>query len=303
MMTLAIDCHNSLVFSLLHIDGFGMDDMTKRNSLKLMGTLNMSRSLELYRKCYENFMVYYKKLSQEEKDQVSETIKNNSEYTRLFNIISASPRIITVNDLKRTVNKTVADDIKRWSVINEENYITYERNLSAATRLMTLEELVSLYKEISCEIKAYHSYNDQDKDREKEHQRKTLQLLQECFINQIHSRLNYHTEIDNPNLTEQEKERELRKIEIQRAGICNDYFNEIPLFELRYIKYKDIPKEETKTKGELIEESKRAEERFFGMNKVNQTIARTTGAYAKLKRIKAKEQVTQQDVEAVKRLF
>lgn len=303
MLNLAIDCHNSLVFSLLHSEGFGSDIKTKISSLKLMGTLNMGRCLELYKRCYENFQIYYKKLSPEEKDKISEAIKKKIAYTKLFNIFSDSPRIITVNDLKRTANKTVADDIKRWSVITEENHMTYERNLNSATRLMTLEELVNLYKSISCEIKAYHNYNEAEDQREKEHQRKTLQLLQICFIEIIRGRLNYATRIDDPTLSDEEKKVELRKIEIQRAGICNDYFNEVPLFELRYIKYREIPKNETKIKGEVVEEADMAEERFYGLSKVKQTIARTNGSYAKLKRIREQEKVTQEDVEQIKRLF
>ena len=309
LINLAVTCYNVQVFDLLNSNGFGNDNDidTKINSRKLMSKLNTKNALVVYTKAYNNFLKYYKSLSPDYKDKVDNIIKNSvsERYKEIFNLRDNYERIITPDELKAAINRKVKEEIMNWQMINDYNYSHYYSNLKSATRLMSVEDVVELYKNIKYQFNRYNAIRDtENNERIIEQRNKSLTQLQRCFTEIIRDKIGYQTSFVGENLTDTEKKEILKKIELENASVCIDYLEEKPLFLLNDTILKDIKQGGAKKKGELHEALQEAQQRFYGMNKLQQTIARATGAYAKLRRLQAKTtEITEEDISQARRLF
>lgn len=306
IISLAIDCYESQVFELLHNNGFGNDYKSQINFSNLMHKLQMGKGIEVYTKAYNKIMKHYQGLSSEEKQSFMSNLDTTQgkKYKEIFFINEKYPRIVTPEEVKNAVNRRIVKEIEKWRMINSSNYHEYYSALNKATRLMSVEELVPLYKKLKNKVMDSYSYAQNDEERRifEQNRQETLKYLQDCFTSVMRNKIGFKSDLTDA-MTEEEKKAELRKIEIQKIAICTDYLKEKPLFSVYYANPSLVKEGEAKTKGDFTTAIQQAQERFYGMGKLKQTIAKATGAYAKLRRLAAKEQVTEQDIEAVKHLF
>ena len=308
IMKLAINCYNITIHQIENAGGYGKDYETKSNSIRLLQKLNANNSLVIYKQTYEAFMKYYNGLTPENKEALKDHIKKYGyEYKKIFNIPEQYPRIVTVTDIISAINATMSDKIS-VSFRREDSReigLEWSEYLVRATKYMTVDEVVALYKRIKREyVESFKNYGENDIEKEvfeNEYNRK-LELLQDEFIHVIKRKIHFNVEY-NKEAPQEEQERAVRLMNVQSAMIANDFFNETLLFNPYSITKEEIRKGEAKRKGELMKEAKAAEDRFFGMSKFKQAMSSAVGSYKKLQALVEKQYVTEQDVAFVKKLF
>lgn len=307
LINLAIDCYEVQTFELLNPKGLGKDIDTQLNFKKLMNKLNAKNALVIYKKAYEKFINTYKILNQSEKEQLENIIKQtiNPKYKEIFSIQDSYERIITPEELKEAINKKISEEILNWQMIDIHNYSSYYSNLKYATRLMSTDEIVKLYKNIQ---KQYLEFSNRPRIKDNENliaeYKKSLEELQVCFCEVIKDKIGYQTAEITAGISEEEKERIIKKIELDNATVCLDYLEEKPLFLSPDTNIYEIKKGEAKKRGELKTATDAAYQRFYGMNKLQQTLAKATGAYAKLQQLEQKlGNVTEKDISEARHLF
>lgn len=300
LMDLAVACYHSQIQYLLNNDGFGNDIKTQLNSRSLMRKLKMGSSIEIYTQAYNNYIKQYNALPREEQEKIKNAIKAqlSGTYEEIFHINDNNPRLVTPEELKMAINNKIIDSIRKWGPINSQNQVEYYSKLSTATRLMSVDQLVSLYNILKHQQynNNLYSQNEEEIRRIQESRNDSLKCLQDCFASLIARKINVNKQ--------QEMTEEQSKInEMNKIAVCKDYFGEEPLFNLYYVKANQVKEGSAKTRGEFTDEIEHARQRFYGMNKLQRTIARVTGAYAKLNRLAQKEEITEKDIEEAKKLF
>ena len=300
LMELAVACYHSQIQYLLNNDGFGNDIKTQLNSRSLMRKLKMGNSIEIYTQAYNNYIKQYNALPREEQEKIKNAIKTqlSGTYEEVFHINENNPRLVTPEELKMAINNKIIDSIRKWGPINSRNQVEYYSKLSTATRLMSVDQLVSLYNILKNQQynNNLYSQNEEEIKRIQESRNDSLKCLQDCFASLIARKINVNNQ--------QEMTEEQSKInEMNKIAVCKDYFGEEPLFNLYYVKASQVKEGSAKTRGEFTNEIEQARQRFYGMNKLQRTIAKVTGSYAKLNRLAQKEEVTEKDIEEARKLF
>ncbi len=262
--------------------------------LQLRNLSKMSASLEMYDVMYNIYLTYFNKLKNEEKEKIKDKFRNNKifdYYKDKFKIDDFE--ILSTSKLKIFVNEEVRDKMM-------QNYLNYLNdnpdNVRAITRActyMTVQEMVSTYYAIKSKYNTYSTvYPGPDEERQRERHNKNLTDLQLNFALAILNKKNLG------ELTTVERNRQLEII------VKEDLHEEVK-FALGETKetheeVNEVTEEKTEGKTEVAEdglyhyragdhESKtvnravaaryNAQHRFFGMSKLQQTMARMSGKW------------------------
>ncbi len=306
IMKLAINCYNVTVYQLKHEFGEGNTTEAHLNSRDLLHKLNADSSLAIYQQTYDMFMKYYGSLDEAQRQNIKNHIDQYGyEYKKVFNIPDNYPRIVDTRDIINAVNRAMSARIKEsFAHIDiERSSLEFNDVLRSSTRYMKVDEIVQLYKQIKFDSARDYSTVKNEEQREaleREYKRK-MEILQDAFIQVIKRKIRFNVEYD-VNMPKDEQERATRMMNVQSAMIANDFFHEELLFNPYNIKNNQVQQGVAKRKSEFMEEAQKAEERFFGMGKLKQALAKSS-SYKKLIELIEKQNVTEEDIAFAKKLY
>ena len=306
IMKLAINCYNITVYQLQHEFGNGNTTEARLNSRDLLHKLNADNSLTIYQQTYDMFMKYYGSLDEAQRQNIKNHIDQYGyEYKKVFNIPDKLPRIVDTRDIINAVNRTMSARIKEAfaHLDGERNALEFDEILRSSTRYMKVDEIVQLYKQIKFDSARNYSNvkNQEQREAYEREYNKRMEILQDAFIHVIKRKIRFTVEFDI-NMPKDEQERATRMMNIQSAMIANDFFHEELLFNPYNIKNNQVQQGVAKRKSEFMEEAQKAEERFFGMGKLKQALAKSS-SYKKLIELIEKQNVTEEDIAFAKKLY
>lgn len=276
--------------------------------------------LDKYNEAYNIFMKYYNKLSDEEKTTIKNEF-NKRTHPKYEKLGIKEFDILHPNELKRLVNNKVTELMKEnYYVYGNKDVIDVHARLKKSTKFMTIEQIVSTYHQLQQEKDKYISYSTMTEEDIK-YRREWFDHLQHNFAHLLIQRL---TE-------EQTKD---KTTDQQLYLVCKEYLKEEPRFPLDLKRTKEQEQQaidelygskktienvtgatvsdDTEhvveigiTKEEDIEASTstavragyNAMNRFYGLKKVEQTIERITGRWAKFERAWQKAQKAKSETE------
>lgn len=267
-----------------------------RYAIKLRSKSKMSNSLEIYEKIYAIYLNYYNRLSDEDKLKIKNTFNTNGAYDyykKTFNIVDFE--IISPSKLKLFVNRKVSEKLVESYLDYMDDDIEHYNTLARAVTYMDIGEIASVYASIKAKYEMYFSVMPgKDEQKQVEASMKRKAALQKNFVNVILSKMN----VNGLSLEEKNK-----KIEY----IIKEVLHEQPMFELDLVKEPEENAQEVvsekeeertvkssdgmyhyvagtdheRTSNRALAARYNAQHRFFGMSKLEQTLAKMSGKWAR----------------------
>lgn len=266
--------------------------------------LEMNQSLEKYKIVYDKYIKYYNSLNSQEKANVNDYISNNKFYTERFGTSIVSPE-----QLKSEINKTV----KNYIINNHKKFygnsdIDYFSKTYNATKLMSVDEIVSLYYGVrSQENKdsGYISTDEQYNKRVRAEQKDRLGRLQSAYAKVLLFKLEeYNKSKDVFKMTEEEKEINETEEAKKLASICEEILNEKPMTEYLIMKTRN---ENIEGLGKELKETHEiktsARNRAFNISKLRKVQSQITGEWAKYLMLMEKEKLNKSEKEDLNGMF
>jgi hypothetical protein len=279
--------------------------------------------LEKYEQAYTLYMKYYNKLSDEEKQRLKDNF-NKKPHAKYEKLNIKEFEVLRPEELKRLVNYKVTDLMKEnYHIYGNTETIDVHSRLRKATSFMTMEQIATTYHQLRGEKDKYVSYSTMTEEEIK-YRREWFTTLQRNFAHLLIQKLSKEQKQD-------------KTVDQQLYLVCKEYLKEEPRFPLDL---KKTLEEEHKAIEDLFGSKKALSEatgatvsddadavfdygvehtesieaatntavaagynamnRFFGMKKVEQTIQRITGKWAKFERAwqraqqaKSQEEITE----------
>ena len=271
-------------------------------SVDIFNKIGMNNCLEKYKTAYKKYQNYYKKLSPEQKDKIKEQIKGNKRYANMFNDQIASPELLTA-----VINIKVSNYIVEnyFSFYNYEQKDFYMKT-SHATKYMSIQEIVSLYKRIEFKERerGIYTQNDEDRRLQEQSKREYLEQLQRDFANVILSRLeSYNKQVDYFKMSDIEKEVYNRETQEKLAAIINDLFKEQPLSASLQESAKSNEVGRGENLVETYESKKQAHTQVFGLSRIKKAFAKISGKWSKYLMLMDKDELSKTEQEQLKGMF
>lgn len=278
--------------------------------------------LEKYEQAYTLYMKYYNKLSDEERTNLKANF-NKKPHAKYEKLNIKEFEVLKPEEVKRLVNYKVTDLMKEnYNIYGSTQTIDVHSRLRKATPFMTMEQVAMTYHQLKAEKDKYVSYSTMTEDEIK-YRREWFTTLQRNFAHLLIQKLSREQKQD-------------KTVDKQLYLICKEYLKEEPRFPLDLKKtieeehqaiedlfgskkalseatgatvsddadaVFDYGVEHTKSieaaTNTAVAAGYNAMNRFFGMKKVEQTIQRITGKWAKFERAwqkaqkaKSKEEIT-----------
>ena len=270
---------------------------------ELFAKIGIRNSLEKYKIAYNKYMNYYRNLDSIEKDKISKQIEDNNRYVMNFGKL-----IITPEGLKSVINHKVTEYIinNYRNFYNYQNGDIYTKTMNA-TKYMTIEEIVSLYKGIENDLENQDNFGQTDEEREaiEEGKIERIREYQEAFALVIETHLEKNKKpVDMNKLSVEEQIRMTEEETKKLAAIINDILREKPLSpRLREI----LETHNLEGKGTALLEAHNAKEeakgRLFGMSKVKKAFAQISGKWARYLMLMEKEDLNDKEKEELNGMF
>lgn len=276
-------------------------DNKGKYEVKLRNLSGMSKGLETYKKIYAIYINYFNKLSDQERENIKATFMNDNYITRYkkeFNIKDFE--IVTPTRLEYFVNAKVKEKILDNYTPCMDTNIEHFNALTRATTYMSVDDLTSLYHAIKTKYNTYATvYPGPDEEQQRKAQDERRKNLQENFAKAILSKMNLG------NLSLEERNKKLEQIvkerlhEDLRFELSTKHIEvETPVSEPvqeevteRTIKSEDgmyhyvAGGQKQRTTNPAMAARYNAQHRFFGMSKLEQTIAKMNGKWAAFRKL------------------
>ncbi len=270
------------------------DDQAKFET-RLRNISGMSKGLETYEKIYAMYLNYFNGLPDEEKNKIKTSFMTEGAYEyykKQFNITSFE--IVSPSKLKVLVNSKIKDKMLESFSMYMSSY--HYNDLLRAVTYMSIEEVASLYSA----IKAIHiTYSPIDYTRDVDSQIAGQEwLIRELLNNFVKVIL---VKMNLGNLSNEEKNKKVEYIvkEILHENISLEISGpqeentpvEEDTKEDKTVKSSDgmyhyvAGGKEQKTTNKAMAARYNAQNRFFGMSKLEQTAARMSGKWGKFKQM------------------
>lgn len=269
-------------------------------SIDIFNKLGVSNSLNKYKSAYNKYRRYYKSLSPEQRQQIETQISNNKNYSELFGNSIASPELIT-SRINLRVSNYITDNYTQFYNYNQKDF--YSKSIHA-TKYMSIQEIVNLYKRIEYKEQDRRIYatNDEDRITMEKAKRDYLAQLQSDFARIILSRLETHNkQVDYNKMTPEEQERYLKEENIKLAAIINDLFKEQALSpSLQKI---GVVEGKGENLVDTYEAKEQAKTQVFGLSKIKKAFAKVTGKWSKYLMLMDKDELSKSEQEEIKGMF
>ena len=271
-------------------------------AIKLRNMAQMDHSLEMYEKIYSIYINYFNKLSDEERDRVKYTFNTRGAYEyykKYFNIKEFE--IISPSKLKVFVNSKVKEKI----LANYTNYmdidVVHLNTLNRAVTYMEIPDIVSLYHAIKQKYNTYAQvYPGDDEKRQIEAHEECRRNLQRNFVNVILNKMNLgNISLEDKNRKIKEivenllHEKLLFEVSVPTAKVSEDVVKEVKeeVAPSRTVKGSDgmyhyqAGGMTERTSNRAMAARYNAQHRFFGMSKLEQTLAKMNGKWAAFQKL------------------
>ncbi len=279
-------------------------DKEGKYEIKLRKMAGMDKGLETYEKIYAIYLNYFNRLDDEEKNKLKSTFMTNGAYDyykKQFNITEFE--IISPSKLKLFVNRKIKDNMLNNYTTYMDNNVEHYNALTRATSYMSVEDLASLYHAMREKYNTYATvYPGPDEQQQRVAQEERRRNLQENFVNAILRKMN----LGNLSLEEKNKKIEYIVKEVLHENLLfevsvkplapevtetHEEVREEVKEETRTVKADDgmyhyrAGEEEQRTTNRAMAARYNAQHRFFGMSKLEQTVARMNGKWAIFKKL------------------
>lgn len=279
-------------------------DKEGRYEIKLRNMAGMDKGLETYEKIYAIYLNYFNRLEDEEKNKLKSSFMTNGAYDyykKQFNITEFE--IISPSKLKLYVNRKIKENMLDNFTTYMDNNIDHYNALTRATTYMSIEDLANLYHAMKEKYNTYATvYSGPDEQQQRDAQEERRRNLQENFVNAILRKMN----LGNLSLEEKNKKIEYIVKEVLHDTLLfevsvkplafgvtetHEEVREEVKEEASTIKAEDgmyhyiAGEEEQKTTNKAMAARYNAQHRFFGMSKLEQTVARMNGKWAIFKKL------------------
>ena len=279
------------------------------NMARFMNQFQPHKALERYEQARENYMKFYNRLNEKDKNRIDTYAAKFDSYRDMFHLYGKTGKdIATVSDIKRVVNMRIKDYYIDENVV-QHNYrrdegfsFQFAESLRYSLQYMSSEEIASLYIAIRSKntYNNYSFYTEEERKQAYEYNQKENAAIQELFAEAIRYRL---VNIERPKdwNNDQEKEAYLRKREIDLTGICQDYFHEQPQFTLYHTADTKVEEGYGKARVESSEAITEAQRRYYGLGKLQQVLG--TMNFSRLRELGKKDTLSPDEMSMVKSMF
>lgn len=272
----------------------------------LMNRVKASKFMNQYEKAYNSFMERYNKLSKEDKDKIASYFEQNISvrYKQMFGIQKF--KIVSPNELKNVLNSEVVFKCgeKSFEYVSPTQSIEKEELLKRRTTLMDEKEIVSFYKHLrSKEADRFdfdfrYALKNESEERQEQYSvnyGKSVANLQSDICNIIASRIGKYS---LGSLKGDEKE-DARKRSILVYKVCKEYLSEKPLFDVSTL---GVIPDSTVSLVDTVDIKKDAEKRFYGMSKVQKTLAKM-GTWRRYQELMQKDELKQVELHELSEMY
>lgn len=233
-------------------------DIKKDDDLSKLFSLTPGlNGLEEYSKAYDKFMKYFNSLSDDKRNMMISDFNDTftKYYKNKFSMVAF--HVPTPDEVKYHMNKLIKrdmiDSFTKW----QEDSIEARDTISSACKYMTVENVISLYKELKDKCINF-SYNGNGELYQSNIVYKNLANLQYNFVLVIVNKI-------NPNI---KGDAYFELIEF----VVKEQLGEKVLF---------VNKKKDESISYVDEAVSKAQERFYNLNRLQQTLAKASGQYKK----------------------
>ena len=267
----------------------------------LFNKLGVNNSLNKYKNAYNKYRKYYKSLTPEQKQQVETQITNNKKYSELFGNSIATPELMTARINTKVSNYIVDNHMKFYNYKND-----FYSKTSHATKYMSIQEIVSLYKRIEFKEQdtGIYATNDEDRLQRENAKREYLEQLQRDFAQVILTRLETHNKhVDYYKMSPEEQQKYLKEVNKKLAAIINDLFKERPLSHSLQEASRGIEEGQGNNLVASYEAKDQAKTQVYGLSGLKKAFAQVTGKWSKYLMLLDKDELSKTEQEEIKGLF
>ncbi len=274
---------------------FSNTDNESKFENKLRTMSGMSKGLETYEKIYSIYLNYFNGLPDLEKENIKSTFMTEGAfayYKKQFNITSFE--IINPSKLKILVNSKIKDKMVNSFTMYMDTY--HYNDLIRVTTYMSIEEVAGLYMAIKALFNKYSSIDyTRNVDNQMAYYEDATRELLKNFVNVILFKMN----LGNLSLEERNKKIDYIMKEILHENVSLEIYepqNDSIKVEDKKVEDKTVKSEDgtyhyvaggkrEKTTNRAIAARYNAQNRFFGMNRVQQTMAKMSGKWREFEKL------------------